>query len=269
MKFDLIQGDCIETMTAMPPNSVDIVFTSPPYNLKTRYKTYRDNVEAAAYLEWTYRWCARVSNLLKMDGSFFLNIAGTGSRPMLPHFVATMLTTEIEKSDPLFVLQNTFHWIKSITIDKGGTEVSAGHFKPITSNRYVNDCHEYVFHFTKTGKVPLDRKAVGVGYADKSNIKRWRSSAGSNVRCRGNNWFCPYETIQNRLKQRPHPASFPVELALLGLRIARCSRESTVLDPFVGIGNTGLAAARIPAGKFTGIDIDAAYVAETKARLTY
>ena len=50
----------------------------------------------------------------------------------------------------------------------------------------------------------LDRQAIGVRYQDPSNVGRWRAAA-SGVRCRGNTWFIPYETIQNREKERPHP----------------------------------------------------------------
>ena len=86
-----------------------------------------------------------------------------------------------------FVLQNTIHWIKAITIqDDEGKPVSRGHFKPINSPRYLNDCHEYVFHLTPSGKTPLDRLALGVPYADKSNIARWEHTGGGDLRCRGN-----------------------------------------------------------------------------------
>ena len=88
-----------------------------------------------------------------------------------------------------------------------------GHFKPINSPRFLNDCHEYVFHFTKSGRVELNRLALGVPYQDKSNIARWRHTQGDDLRCRGNTWFVPYETIQRREKERPHPATFPVQLA--------------------------------------------------------
>src|SRR5260370_25649913 len=90
---------------------------------------------------------------------------------------------------------------------------SFGHFKPINSPRFLNDCHEYVFHFTKTGRVELNPLALGVPYQDKSNIARWRHTRGSALRCRGNTWFVPYETIQTRQHERPHPATFPVQLA--------------------------------------------------------
>jgi len=73
------------------------------------------------------------------------------------------------------------HWIKSIAIsqddvgDYPGIEgdVAVGHYKPINSKRFINDCHEYIFHFTHKGNVRLDRLAVGVPYQDKSNIDRW------------------------------------------------------------------------------------------------
>ena len=79
----------------------------------------------------------------------------------------------------LFVLQNTIHWIKSITIDESdGSSISRGHFKPISSPRFLNDCHEYVFHLTPTGRTPIDRLALGVPYADKSNIARWGHTGG-------------------------------------------------------------------------------------------
>ena len=61
---------------------------------------------------------------------------------MLPHEIVLRLRD-------LFRLQNTIHWIKAITIeDDDGVAISRGHFKPISSPRYLNDCHEYVFHLT-------------------------------------------------------------------------------------------------------------------------
>ena len=127
---------------------------------------------------------------------------------MLPHELVTRLRD-------LFVLQNTIHWIKSISIqDKTGETRSHGHFKPISSKRFLHDCHEYVFHsHVATAGLELDRLAVGVPYADKSNIARWSHTQGDDVRCRGNTWFIPYQTIQSRKKERPHPATFPAQLA--------------------------------------------------------
>ncbi len=121
---------------------------------------------------------------------------------------------------------------------------SFGHFKPINSPRFLNDCHEYVFHFTKSGRVELNRLALGVPYQDKSNIARWSHTRGKDLRCRGNTWFVPYETIQSREKERPHPATFPVQLAEWCIKLHGASRVRTMLDPFLGIGNSAVAAQR-------------------------
>ena len=167
-----------------------------------------------------------------------------------------------------FVLQNTLHWIKSITVEtKDGTPVSAGHFKPVNSDRYVNDCHEFVFHFTKTGNTRLCRLAVGVPYADKSNISRWGHTNGHDLRCRGNTWFIPYKTIHDRANQRPHPATFPVALAELCIKLHGRPETMTMLDPFVGIGHAALAAKACGVKKFIGFDIDSDYLARARENL--
>jgi site-specific DNA-methyltransferase (adenine-specific) len=165
------------------------------------------------------------------------------------------------RSEVQFVLQNTFHWIKPITVDtREGQEISVGHFKPVNSKRYVTDCHEYVFHLTHKGDVPLDRLALGVAYTDKSNIARWKHTAGRDKRCRGNCWFIPYQTIRSRAGQRPHPATFPVQLAEWCIRVHGDASTLTVLDPFLGIGTALVAAKRCCVREFIGIELDEEYL---------
>jgi site-specific DNA-methyltransferase (adenine-specific) len=183
---------------------------------------------------------------------------------MLPHQIVVELTS----GSGGFFLQNTIHWIKSIAVEnRKGDVKSHGHFKPINSRRFLNDCHEYIFHFTKSGRVEVDRLALGVPYQDKSNIARWSHTRGSDLRCRGNTWFIPYETIQSRAKERPHPATFPVQLAEWCIKLHGVSRIEMMLDPFLGIGNSGVAAKRCGVKKFIGFEIDDAYLAEAKRRL--
>jgi site-specific DNA-methyltransferase (adenine-specific) len=263
-------------MSQLPDECVDLVVTSPPYNLGINYSKYSDRQHRRSYLNWCSEWATQICRVLKSNGSFFLNIGAAPSNPMLPHEIVMALRE-------LFVLQNTIHWIKSIAIEhcsphpEGGARGSHseaatairsyGHFKPISSKRFLNDCHEYIFHFTRSGRVELDRLALGVPYQDKSNIARWRHTRGSDLRCRGNAWFVPYETIQNREKQRPHPATFPVQLAEWCIKLHGVPRVKTMLDPFLGIGNSAVAAQRCGVKKFIGFEIDDAYLAEAKRRL--
>jgi site-specific DNA-methyltransferase (adenine-specific) len=260
-KFDLRLDDCVAGMARLRAESVDLIVTSPPYNLGIRYGQYSDRGDRRSYLKWCADWAAQVRRLLKRDGSFFLNVGAAPSNPMLPHEIVFQFREN-------FVLQNTIHWIKSITVeDRSGRIQSFGHFKPISSKRFVNDCHEYVFHFTTSGRVEIDRLAIGVPYQDKSNITRWSHTSGRDKRCRGNTWFVPYQTIQSRQKERPHPATFPIRLAEWCIKLHGVSRVKTMLDPFLGIGNSAVAAENCGVKKFIGFDIDEGYLAEAKRRL--
>jgi site-specific DNA-methyltransferase (adenine-specific) len=255
-KFDLRLEDCVEGMSRLPDRNIDLVVTSPPYNLGIRYRRYSDRQDRQSYLNWCAIWAAQVRRVLKPRGSFFLNIGSAPSNPMLPHEIVFQLRD-------LFVLQNTIHWIKSIAIDNR----TFGHFKPISSKRFLNDCHEYIFHFTIDGKIDIDRLALGVPYQDKSNIARWSHTSGRDTRCRGNTWFIPYQTIQSRAKERPHPATFPVALAQNCIKLHGVSRARAMLDPFLGIGNSAVAAKKCGVRRFIGFEIDRAYLAEARRRL--
>lgn len=257
MRTEIYNSDCVVGMRLLPAGCADVTVTSPPYNNGTKYATYRDNRDPAEYLSWCQRWGREIQRLLKPDGSFFLVVGGSSANPLLPHVLAVRFGT-------FFQLQNSFAWIKSISI---GVR-SHGHFKPVNSERFVNSCHEHVFHFTKDGRVPLDRLSIGVAYQDKSNVRRWARTAGRDRRCRGSTWFIPYTTIQSREEQRPHPATFPVMLAEYCLRLHGLSQDLCVLDPFMGIGSTGLAAKASGAGHFIGFDIDPDYFDHAKRSLT-
>jgi len=123
---------------------------------------------------------------------------------------------------------------------------------------------EFIFHFTPGGRTPLDRRAIGVRYPDASNVARWAGAAG-NRRCRGNTWFIPYETIQSRDKDRPHPATFPPRVPEYCVRLHGLSRTRVLMDPFLGLGSSALAAAELGID-FIGVEIDRHYLQEAVAR---
>jgi len=297
---------------ALAPQSVEVVITSPPYNIGVRYTCFDDTLPRREYLRWTEAWVGEVKRALAGSGSFFLNLGSKPSDPWVALEVAQVVR-------PHFVLQNVIHWVKSIAIEgqtgkgKGEGVAVFGHYKPVNSKRFLNQAHEYLFHFTHSGKVPLDRLAIGVPYQDKSNLARWRAAA-HDLHCRGNVWFIPYDTIQRREPDRPHPSSFPPRLAEMCLRLhgvgrglepsrlkvqgsngkgqgARITAGASisnrqaatgkqqlttpivVLDPFMGIGSTALACARLVAeaaiGRslcFVGFEIDPDYYREAIRR---
>ncbi len=287
--------DCVEGMLALPAKSVDIVSTSPPYNLGIAYNTYRDNLPRQEYLSWLSTVFAAVKHCLKDDGHFWLNVGYSNIDPWVGMDVAQVARDH-------FVLQNNFTWVKSIAIN----DVTTGHFKPINSDRFANPTWEHLFHFTKTGTVTCDKLAVGVPYMWDCNIdntgrlrgraakklgyknikdfnaratdddkkkfenelsvKLARQKPKAQSRCRGNSWFVPYDTIANREKHRgSHPATFPV--ALIEQCIKFSGAESGVLvDPFMGSGTSALAAINCGLD-YIGFDVDPNYIEFAQDRI--
>ena len=258
-------ADCLEIFRQLPPHSVDVIVTSPPYNLGIAYGTYDDTLPPEDYLAWTGEWVAEASRVLRPDGSLFLNVGAKPSDPWTALDVA-------QAARPHLRLQNLIHWVKSIAIERSSAGVAAGlsrdlavgHYKPINSARFLNDCHEFIFHFTPHGSTTLDRLALGVPYQDQSNIARWHA-ASEGLRCRGNTWFIPYETIQRRDRDRPHPATFPSRLPEQCLRLHGLKRIELAMDPFTGLGSTAVACARLGVN-FVGSDVDADYLTEATNR---
>ena len=252
-------------MPAFPAASLDVVVTSPPYNLGIRYRSYADRLPRQRYLDWTGAWVAATARWLRRDGSLFLNV---GAKPTDPWTAIDIA----QAARPHLHLQNTLHWIKSIAIDRDSAgagaglerDLAVGHYKPINSRRFVNDCHEFIFQFSPSGRVELDRLALGVPYQDPSNVARWQA-AGGGTRCRGNTWFMPYDTIQSRDKDRPHPATFPPRLPEYCLRLHGLDRIKTVADPFLGLGSTAVACATLGVD-FVGIELDQGYLDEAIER---
>ena len=195
---------------------------------------------------------AALHRVMRPDGSFFLNVSGSSKSPWLPFELIVRLRS-------IFVLQNHITWIKSITAG----DRSVGHFKPVAGARFLHQAHEHVFHLTLKGDVKLDRHAIGVAYQDKSNIARRGHAA--DLRCRGNTWFIPYDTVQRKAQKFGHPGTFPVDLPRWCIRL-HGRHPAVVLDPFMGTGTT-LVAAALEQASGIGIDIDPSYVEIAAGRL--
>jgi site-specific DNA-methyltransferase (adenine-specific) len=258
-------GDCLDVLRSLEPGAISVIVTSPPYNLGVRYRSYEDTLPRDRYLDWTDAWIEAAARVLDPSGSLFLNVGAKPTDPWTALDVA-------QAARPHLQLQNTIHWIKSIAIDRDAAgagagmtkDLNVGHYKPINSERFLNECQEFVFHFTPGGRTPLERRAIGVRYQDASNIARWGDGANDR-RCRGNTWFIPYETIQNRDKDRPHPATFPARLPEYCVRLHGLSRTHVLMDPFLGLGSSALAAVELGVD-FVGVEIDPHYLAEAIAR---
>ena len=258
-------GDTVDGCPEVDDESCDLIITSPPYFKRDGYS----------------------DNLMSALGDVFARVLKPGGR-------AYVIFGQIkEKLDRPFDVQReimigglnklapaqTIIWVKSIAVG-GWTEqcpqddcktkwrteiVSRGHFQPINSPHLLNYCWEYVLGFVKQPEKdahPLDRKnpRVGVGYADKTNEKRW-ASAGK-LHCPGDVWFLPYETT-GKTSKKVHRHEFPLELAHRLIVVSGIPKGSTVFDPFVG-GGTTCYAARAQGMNSIGYDISEGTVASLR-----
>ena len=68
------QGDCIAGMEGLPPESIDLAFADPPFNIGYKYDVYEDRMAYEEYLRWSSEWMKQVHRVLKPTGTFWLAI---------------------------------------------------------------------------------------------------------------------------------------------------------------------------------------------------
>jgi site-specific DNA-methyltransferase (adenine-specific) len=140
-------GDCLKLMRQkIADKSISVVTTSPPYNQGVSYRSYGDDRDEAENLGWLAEVFEEIDRVLTPAGSLFLVIGHAARKPWTAMRVA-------EVAGESFQVQNQIVWVKTMTVNGE----SHGQFNPITSKRFLNRTWEFVFHFTKTGKVQLDR----------------------------------------------------------------------------------------------------------------
>jgi site-specific DNA-methyltransferase (adenine-specific) len=93
----------------MALSSVDVVVTSPPYNIGIQYTSYNDHKPRTTYLAWLAEIGRLLHQVLRPGGSFFLNVGGSSSDPWVAMDVAASFRD-------VFVLQNHITWVKSVSI---------------------------------------------------------------------------------------------------------------------------------------------------------
>ena len=251
MTYQLYQQDCLEWMSQQADATVDVVVSSPPYNIGLNYNTYGDR--RSDYVTGQSQVWSQACRILKPTGHLFLNIAPTRQDPLLPYRVADCVPWRI---------QNSIVWSKCIEID-GHVR---GHNLPTASKKYLPNAHEMVFHFTAQGQTEIDIAASSVPYQPAWAADNARRS-GRSWRPTVNNWHIPYETVgsfggnksQELKGTKKHPAIFPRELVRHCLRVAGAKPGDRVYDPFAGTGTTLWVAEKEFGCEAIGTEIDSDY----------
>ena len=261
-RFDLHLGDCVAGMARLEAASIDLVVTSPPYNLGIRYGKFADTADRASYLDWCEEWAAQIRRLLRPNGSLFLNVGAAPSNPMLPHELILRLRK-------FFVLQNTIHWIKAITIpDEAGDRNFARSFQTdqfaALSERLPR------IHFSShAGREERRSTASRSVFPTPTNriSRAGATPAGATGAVAATPGSFPTKRFSGARKSDRIRRRFPVQLATNCILLHGLTRAQRMLDPFLGIGNSAVAAKRCGLTSFVGFEIDEEYLAEARRRV--
>lgn len=222
-----------DLLQKIPDNEIDLICTSPPYKQKDGW--YYGVIKDIYY---------ELYRILKPNSLFFLNFGHLKEDKFRP-FRNCMMAMDVG-----FKLADTIIWEKN-------------HFTPLKGKKNLNNLTEFIFMLYKNEIPDLNRLSIGIPYKDKSNAKRFNN--GLDLRCRGNIWKIPYETIQKK-SQKLHKDRFPLGLPLNCIKLANLSKNSIIIDPFCGSATVCVAAKQL-GHNYIGIDYDLKYYKIAEERL--
>lgn len=225
-------------LSPIPDGVIDLVITSPPYNVGIEYAEHDDRMPPADYMGMlgaVWRECWRV---MKPGARIAVNVAGVDRQPYIPlhHYIGHQLTREG------FLMRGEIIWYKGSVL---GT--AWGSWKQ-PSNPVLRDAHEYILVFSK--------ESWALGHRGESDI-----SGDEFVEYTRTVWSFP----PARRSKEGHPAPFPVELPARLIKLYSYKGD-LVLDPFCGSGTT-CSAARMLGRRWIGVDKDSVYCELARSHL--
>ena len=252
-------------MREVDDGSVQLIVTSPPYNVGKDYAQYRDRMEFEEYLEFlnsAWKECARV---LCHGGRIAVNIANTWRNPYIPlnAYIARQLI------DLGFLMRGEIIWDKG---PSAGISTAWGSFAR-ASNPTLRDVHEHILVFSKGTMRFEGTRGEKSGITNQEFVDWSRSVWQINGVDRKevltgiprNLWkFSTHSKKKNR-SQFDHPAVFPLTLPMR-LILFYTNVGDIVLDPFMGSGTTALAA-KLTRRRFIGYEISPEYCQVAEERL--
>lgn len=223
----------------LPPSSVHLMVTSPPYAVGKDYDEDLSLPEYSKLLESAWKETKRV---LVPGGRVCINVANIGRKPYIPlHCVIIQEMTRLG-----FLMRGEIIWDKG---SSAGSSTAWGSWMS-ASNPCLRDQHEYILVFSKNG---FKRTQVD---ARTSSISRDEFLANTK-----SIWHMTSESA----KRIGHPAPFPVELPRRCIELYTYKGE-VVFDPFMGSGTTGVAAIKT-GRRFVGYEINADYQRRATQRI--
>lgn len=235
-----IYNDDIIKIQSINDDSIDLMITSPPYNLDIKYNSHDDKMSYQTYLEFTKTWLSKCYKLAKDDGRFCLNIPLDKNKGGQQSVCADITTIA---KDIGWRYHSTIVWNEGNISRRTawGSWLSA-------SAPYVIAPVEVILILYKKSWKKLH---YGKSDIDKQEFMDWTSGV----------W-----AFNGASKKRVgHPAPFPMELPKRCIKLFSYTSD-TILDPFLGSGSTLLACIDTKR-KGIGVEIDKKYCELAKGRI--
>ena len=255
----IVQGDCVESMSRLPPECVDLAFADPPFNIGYEYDVYHDKKGRNEYLAWTRTWIEQVFRVLKSSGTFWLAIGDEYAAEL------KVLSHEIG-----FTTRNWVIWYYTFGVN--------------CTHKFTRS-HAHLFYFVKNPKeftfrgqelenrVPSARQLVyNDGRAnpdgrlpDDTWILRPQDLSDCFTTAE-DTWYFPRVAGTFHERAGFHGCQMPEQL--LGRIIRICSNPGDlVIDPFSGSATT-LTVAKKLGRAFIGFELSPEYVERGVARIS-
>lgn len=261
----IIQGDCEEVLQGLPDNSVDLIFTSPPY-ADQRKNTY-GGIKPNDYVDWFLPKTAQFLRVLKPTGTFILNIKERVVKGERHTYVIELILKMREQG---WLWTEEFMWHKKNS------------YPGKWPNRF-RDSWERLLQFNKHKKFKMYQEAVMVPVGDWAKDRlanlsdtdqvRDESKVGSGFGKNISNWVgrdkvYPTNVIHMATEcgNKNHSAAFPVSLPSWFIELFT-EKGDLILDPFLGSGTTAVAAIEL-GRNYVGVDVSEAYCGMARERLS-
>lgn len=268
VEFHVLQGDCLELFPGVRDNSIDLIVTSPPYNCRKEYGgTFQDEMSWPDYYTWMEQVISECYRVLVRGGVLALNVPGV-IRWQAEHKYSSSwagFDPEYEtrrngekvigkaRIEPLgfrlfeIMQRNDSHMREPIIWVKGSEDnaICSDYRMGSDSDPYMRPCHEMILLGSKDQ------------WFHRGGTGRRGSKAVPSLDDTKDVWFVPAKRSQ------AHPAVFPIEIPHRLIRLFTHAPEACVLDPFCGMGTTGVAAVSL-GRRFIGFEQNPAFCSEAQ-----
>jgi len=248
-KNKIICGDCIEVMKKMPSDSIDLVVTSPPYNVGIEYDGYSDRMSWSDYYKWSEKWLSEIYRVLKNDGRLALNhylSCGRGSASNADSSAPSGRSAPLMEFNHVAQQIGFKHHSIAVWLDITLSNKTAWGSYLSASAPYINSPFEGILLLYKENWKKNNKGESDISKEDFINLTRGI-------------WNIKTETHGKTM------ANFSIDLAKKCINLLSYIGD-TVLDPFSGSGTTACAAL-LGQRNYVGIEQSQKYCDITEYRI--